>query len=186
MIKNLLLIPIIFLGLWSCGQSEKSTEKNETVVVSDPETLRTEINTITKELRNAKVGPVDKEKGQNLIDKTIQFSEAMPKDTSTANYLFLAGEVARGIGNYDQAIALFKKVHMEYPRSKRAPAAMFLQAFTFENDVKDITKAKKLYNDFLYKFRGHPLEEQIIEILKVIDKSPEDLIKEFKAKQGQE
>ncbi len=170
---------LIFL---SCGGKSQTPSQVLTQKV-DKEQLSKEIDAITNELKEASTAPIDVEKGQLLIDKTKIYVNTFPKEPVSANYLFLSGEVSRGIGKFDQAIEIFRKVHMNYPRSKRAPPALFLQAFTYENDLKDIKKAKKLYNDFLYKFAGDPLEEQIKQILTVIDKSPEELIKEFKAKQ---
>ena len=170
---------VLVISLWACNGQPA-------VKSVDEQSLKAEIEQITNELKQATTTPIDKKKGQKLVDKSVLFAESFPQHADTPAYLFQAGEVSRSIGAHETAVEIFKKVHMEYPRHKRAPAALFLQAFTFENDMKNIEKARKLYKDFLYKFSDDPLVEQVNQILSVIDKSPEEMVKEFRARAKKE
>ena len=56
-------------------------------------------------------------------------------------------------------------------------------AFCYENDLRQKDKAKTLYESFLTKYPNHELAKSVQFSLDNIDKSPEQIIKEFEAKQ---
>ena len=59
---------------------------------------------------------------------------------------------------------------------------MFLQGFTCDNQMRDVEGAKKYYNEFLLKYPDHEYVDQVKELLKNIDISPEELVKSFQKK----
>lgn len=96
--------------------------------------------------------------------------------------MFRAADVARGVGKYGQAIDIWKNLRSLYPDYERSPDALFLTGFTYENNLNEKTQAKELYNQFLEEYPDHALNTQVKQTLDVIDKSPEELIKEFQRK----
>ena len=112
------------------------------------------------------------------------YVEKNPKDTISAMYLFKAGDLSRGLGKFDDAINYWQMLIEKYPDYKRAPDALFLQAFTYENDVKDLDKAKNLYETFLKKYPNHSFAANIPVIIENLGKSPEELIESFKKNQN--
>jgi outer membrane protein assembly factor BamD (BamD/ComL family) len=124
-----------------------------------------------------------KKMAPQLVTQMLEYVKQHPQDTICAKYLLKAGDFQRGLGQFKPALASWDLLQKNYPNSKEAPEGLFLSAFTYENDIKDLEKAKSLYESFLKIYPDHVLAIQVPEILKVLGKSPEELIKAFQAKQ---
>ncbi len=141
--------------------------------------MLSDIQTIERVL-SPKLEKIDKAKALSLITKSELFAQSYPDDSEAASILFKAAEVSQRIGEYGRALKLWDMVYNRYNTYQKAPDALFMQAFVFENDLKDIKLAKMYYGNFLKRYPDHALIDQITIILKNIDKSPEELIKNFK------
>jgi tetratricopeptide (TPR) repeat protein len=108
-------------------------------------------------------------------------------DSLAAEHLFNAGELYRGIGDYTKALETWYIVYRSYDQDEhpKAPHAMFQCGFTYDSvlDKKDL--AKTLYKMFLKRYPDHALAKDVKLLLANLDKSPEDLIKEFQKKNQQ-
>lgn len=123
---------------------------------------------------------------KNYFAGLEKYIEKNPSDTSNiVKHLYKAGELAKAVGLYGYSIKLWGQIQREYPNSPKAGDALFMQAFTFENDLQDKESAKKYYTNFLNRFPNHPFADDAKQLLTLIDKSPEELIKEFEAKNAQ-
>ncbi len=125
-----------------------------------------------------------KKMAPQLVNQMLEYVKEHPQDTICAKYLLKSGDFQRGLGQFQPALASWDLLQKNYPNSKEAPEGLFLSAFTYENDIKDLAKAKSLYESFLKLYPEHVLAIQVPEILKVLGKSPEELIKAFQAKQN--
>ncbi|MCB0643612.1 MAG: tetratricopeptide repeat protein [Phaeodactylibacter sp.] len=146
-------------------------------------TLAAEIQSLQGKLVKAEVVQKDKATAEAFVEKCETYVEQFPEDSLSAQYLFLAADVSRGLGEYGPAIMLWGKVWREYGQYEKAPDALFLQGFVYDNDLKDTTNAKRYYQKFLEKYPDHSYVPQVQQLLSVLGKSPEDLIKEFEARQ---
>ncbi|MEM1322619.1 MAG: tetratricopeptide repeat protein [Bacteroidota bacterium] len=176
--KYAILLIAMLLGLMACSQSKTGAPAQ----TGDKATLEQEIKALETALREQTSSKLDIAKASELIEKSEAYVKAYPKDKNSASLLFRAADVARGIGKYGKAINLWEKVYEEYPDYHRAPDSRFLIGFTYENNLNEKTQAKKHYNQFLENHPDHQLAEQVKQTLAVIDKSPEELIEEFKKK----
>ena len=178
--KNTIILAslIFFCSAFSCNQNG-SLDKPSNEKESNKKTLLNEIEVLQTKLRKAKLVTDEMPAAKELVKKSQSYSELHPQDKKTAAVLFNAADVARGIGDYGKAIQLWGKVWRNYPDFDKAPDAIFMQGFTYENNLKDIQNAKRYYLQFIEKYPKNPLREQAIIALKNLGKSPEDLIKEF-------
>ena len=119
-----------------------------------------------------------------LITGYMAFSEQFPKDSLAPEFLFKAAEVNNGIGKPDVAVDLYKKVYYDYPGYKKAIYCLFLEGFTYETRLNDLTAAANIYQDFLTKYPNHPLADDVKFSLDNIGKSDEELIQQFEANQN--
>src|SRR5262249_53413303 len=113
------------------------------------------------------------------------FTTKYPDDTASASYLFKAAELANGMRRYRDAIDLYGQFREKYPDHHKAAASLFLQAFIYDNNLRDKEKAKQLYSEFLQKYPGHQLASSAtasLEQLK-LGLSDEELIRRFEARQ---
>lgn len=171
---NKILCVTSLLFIMACNQTQ-TISKN----LSKKEWINT-INQLEQKLATQVDATLDMPTAKNLISESEQFAKVYPQDDLAAPYLFKAGDVARGIGQYEKAIQLWQQVAEQYQTYKKAPDALFLQAFTYENDLKDPAKAKSIYEAFLKKHPEHPLAAQVKMIMSVLGKSPEELIELYK------
>ena len=172
----LLMLSILFL-LTSCSSGDTPKTK---AAIPDKTALLADIENMEAQLKDEKVKKIDEILAKRYIAKSDDFVKSFPKDTESPILLYKAAEIARAIGDARSAVQHFGKMHREYPEHSNAPTALFLQAFLFENSLEDRAEAKKYYNHFTDKYPDHQLNKQVKQLLEIIDKSPEEMVKEFK------
>jgi tetratricopeptide (TPR) repeat protein len=170
MIKNIFAVLLISVSLISCGDSRKD--------------YLTKIETLEKELSNDSIKAANVNKVYNLHIAYNGFADKFPNDSLAPVFLFRGGDMCIGLKWKKQAIEFFERVRNEYPDYKRTPDALFLEAFVYEDQVKDLAKAGELYRLFIEKYPQHPYAKDAAALLENLGKSPEDLIREFEAKSG--
>jgi len=108
-------------------------------------------------------------------------------DSLAAEHLFNAGDLYRGVGDYEKALETWYIVYKSYDHDghPKAPHAMFQCGFTYDSVLGKKDLAKTLYNMFLKRYPDHALAKDAKLLLANLDKSPEDLIKEFQKKNKQ-
>jgi len=191
--KSLVLLIFTVTLLFSCGGELKSEgvtnegshskeipPKNLSEGAQNADSLKADIETLIAFFASQKSKELDKAKASELVEKTQHFVAAFPDDPNGGGYLFMAGEVSRALKRYEDAINIFTKVESDYPEHEKAAAALFLKAFTYEENLRNTDFAKKYYQEFLSKYPNHELTEEVKKLLAVVDLSPEELIKRFK------
>lgn len=130
--------------------------------------------------------------GFNLRDITAYAKEAnlyisIYGDSLAAEHLFNAADLYRGAGDYDKALETWYIVYKSYDRDghPKAPHAMFQCGFTYDSVLNNKDLARTLYKMFLKRYPDHSLAKDAKLLLANLDKSPEDLIKEFQKKNKQ-
>ena len=107
-------------------------------------------------------------------------------DSLAAEHMFSAAELALAVQDYTGALDYWRNIYQAYKKENhpKVPHSIFMVGYTYENilDKKDL--AKRMYKILLRDHPNHELVKDVKEILANIDKSPEDLIKEFQRKKG--
>ena len=101
-----------------------------------------------KQLVTEETGEMDTELAGRIVEMSEAFSNANPEGPNTAEILFKAGDIARGMGAQGKAIQLWGEVWRSFPESKYAAYSLFFQGFTFDNDLQDKDMAMKYYQEF--------------------------------------
>lgn len=180
--KITLLCIVLFSSFYACNSSGQSKIENEKT------NLEKTIQALHTKILEQKDVTKDTEVAKELVTKSQLFANRFPQDSMTAIYLFRAADISRGLGDYTLAIDLWGKVNREYSKFKRAPDALFLQGFTYDKDLENAEQAKIYYQKFLEQYPEHPLIKDVSLMLQYlnVDKTPEELIQEFKEKSGEE
>ncbi|MEM6967214.1 MAG: hypothetical protein AAF573_20800 [Bacteroidota bacterium] len=104
-------------------------------------------------------------------------------DSLAAEYVFNAADLYQGIGEYKRALELWYLVYKGYDKKHpKAPHAMFQCGFTYDTVLERKDLAKTLYSMFLKSYPNHALASDVKILMKNLNKSPEDLVKEFQKK----
>lgn len=135
------------------------------------------INNLEKEIGAA--GQPPPEKLDSLQNALIAYADAFPKDSVSVKNLAKAGETARLSRQFDKAMEIFDRIQKNYPDSREATTAMFLKAFTLDNDLKKFDEAKTAYEAFLAKYPTDEFADDAQFLLKNLGKSPEEIVKGF-------
>jgi tetratricopeptide (TPR) repeat protein len=170
---------VLITILTSC----KNSNKIPSSLAEFDQTEKSIIDKLAVQQAQAVNDTVIKKETKNLITGLEAYIEKNPKDTANVvKHLYKVGELAKAVGLFGNSIKLWGQIQREYPLHPKAGDALFMQAFTFENDLQDKDSAKKYYMDFLKRFPDHSFANDAKQLLSMIDKSPEELIKEFEAK----
>jgi tetratricopeptide (TPR) repeat protein len=143
--------------------------------------LKKEIVQYEKDMLKDTTGFLDKSTASKFIQTSVQLAEQTEPDTAAANLYFKAASVARSLNDFPKSIEIWKKVIEKFPTHENAPLAIFLTAFTYENDLHLPDKAKAAYYQLIEKYPNHELAVTAKVVMQHFDKSPEELIKLYEA-----
>ena len=170
-ITYLLLIAILFSAsfLTSCRK-----EMKREAALKDLKTVESE--TLGK-------STVDPQLGRKLLERYEYFANTFPEDSANAiNCLIKAGEVANSMQDGRAAEQLLISALQKYPNHEKTPKALFMLAFCYENTLAEQAKAGERYKEFLQKYPNDKLAASAQASLQNLGKTPEELVKEFEAK----
>lgn len=124
----------------------------------------------------------DKKKADAFIEIAETYAALLEKSNpdKKVDLLLMAGALAKTIGNPNKAVQLYYNVGEKMPGHPKAPTALFMQAFIYENDLQDMEKAKAAYELFLERYPNDPdYADDAQTALKLLGKSPEEIIRQF-------
>jgi TolA-binding protein len=172
MMNRYIVIPILamVIAVASCNQANKSAEP--TIAQLEKELFDEEV-IFTEE---------GKQKALKLSQLYITYADENPLDTLSATYLFKAADITMNMGSAAKAIELYNRVIYSYPDFRKAPECLFLVAYIYENNFANYGKAKELYEQFIQLYPENEFADDASISIENMGKSPEELIKEFEAK----
>ena len=163
-----ILIFLSFIAIFTACKDAKKEAAISTIKASEL--------SLTKDLTK-----IDSKAANDLIKQYDDFIAAYPKDTLSASMMFKAADISRGIGAFGKAIKYWGDMGEFFSTYRKTADGMFLQAFTFENDLGDKEQAKHYYQKFLEKYPTHEFAKDAKKALEQIDIPVEQLIKTFEA-----
>ena len=122
---------------------------------------------------------VDFQAANDYIRICELFAVLKPQDGLSPDYLHKAGETARAIRAFPKAVEIYDRIYVNYPTYEKAAQALFLKAFTYDNDLGDKATAKVLYEEFLTKFPEDDFADDTQFLLANLGKNDEEIIKSF-------
>lgn len=165
--KNIVLIAVMSL-VAACQSGPTQSE------------MVTTIKSIETEIKGSQ--QPSNEKLIEYENALMLYADAFPADSLSAKYLTKAGETARVLQQFDKVLEISSKIEKTYPNSKEAAAAMFMKAFTLDNDLKRYDKAKQAYEAFIAKYPNDEFADDAQFLLNNLGKSAEEIVKEFEKK----
>lgn len=181
--KNIIYLLIICCSLTACGQGENSSKTitdKTTVSEVDKVELAAEIKALEDKLLQIQDARKDTTSASAMIEKTELYVATFPTDSLTPYLLFRAGDVARGAEKPEKAIALWDSVWRNYEDHRIAPGSLFAQAFTYDAQLGNKKEAERYYRKFIHLYPSHQLIPQVRELVRSVNKSPEELVRDFK------
>lgn len=146
---------------------------------SPRENAEKEIMQLETQLIEEYEGIIDLELGQQMISAYLAYAEQFPSDSVSAVYLFKAGEVCQGIGEYEQSLDLFTQIKTDYPNHAKAPIALFLIGFVTDNHLNSPEAAKQAYQEFINTYPNHALAKDARILIEQAGLDDMRIIREF-------
>lgn len=188
--KNIFYLFLIGCALTACGQAtpeatsstESTTKKKSKFVAQTAPELAAEIRTLEEKLLKIQDAKKDPETAAAMIQKSELYARSFPTDSLSPYLLFRAGDVARGVELTEKAINLWNIVWHDYKDHRIAPGSLFAQAFTYDAQLGNKEEAQRYYQLFLKKYPNNQLTDQVKQLLSMVNKSPEKLVRDFQKK----
>lgn len=161
-ILNLLIVLSVFLSACTPNKEKlnKSIANHEATVIND------------------QLGLVDSI-ANKLVMEYVEYADLYPEDSKSPVYLYKAADLSNGLGMPLNAIKLYERVYADFNAYEKAPLCLFISGFIYENQVRNMDKAREKYELFLEKYPEHQLRHDVEVTLKNLGKTPEEIIQEF-------
>ncbi len=121
----------------------------------------------------------DEKKVENTINAYKSFAKEYQSDSMAPEYLFKAADLYRLKDEPKKALTIYQKIRDKHKDFRKAAHCLFLQGFVFENEIGDLNKARKKYQEFIDEYPDHELADDARFSLKNLGKSPEEIIDNF-------
>ncbi len=131
------------------------------------------------QLTNKETGKIDVKVANNFVAAAEIHAMLQPDDSENPNNLHKAGEIARSMRAFPKAIDIYSWIYTQYPESNKAAQSLFMSAFTYDNELKQVDKAKALYNEFLKRYPNDDFADDTKFLLEHLGKSNEEIIEGF-------
>ncbi len=153
---------------------------------SSHDRLQGEIKALEDSLFADATKMIDRKMAQELIEKYVEFADAYPQDPEAPATLFKAGDMAMNLNMPQKAIDIFDRIMGTYPDYEKTPQCLFLKGYVYENDFRDLPRAKEIYEEFLQKYPDDDFADDAAISIQNLGKTPEELIREFEEKNKQQ
>lgn len=191
---SLLLLTLLFV---SCGNGS-STETTEEAAPSifaaaetalggteSPQAISKLLMDNFSNVSDAQTGALNVQASEDFVRIAEAFSNKYPSDTTAALPLYRAAEVVRALNDPRKTAAIYQTIYERYPSFSKAPEALFMLGFTYDEDLKNLEEAKKVYNDFLERHPDHSFADDTEMLLKNLGKSDEEILRELEKQAGE-
>lgn len=150
---------------------------------ADMGAIRTQLMQMIEEVKgkiyDESTNQLSAEFSADYVEKCQMFAQLMPEDEQSPQLLFQAGETARSSRNFSKALQIYDVIYQQYNSFEKAPQALFLKAFTLDNDLKRFDQAKTIYQDFLAKYPNDEFADDTQFLLDNLGKPDDEIIKNF-------
>lgn len=187
-------LPLLLIG---CGADKAETNDDVATAAEVPPAPKSDVFNAAAEALETDRGPkevtdlllanfkfVSNEAGE-LDDAAIaqymavvnQLTRKYPDDTLVAPALYRSADLLRAKGADVQVANVYHKLRTDYPSYSKAGEALFMEAFTYDENLKDYEKAKPLYEKFIEEYPGHTFADDARIMLNNLGKSSEEMIR---------
>jgi len=143
------IIKKLYLQVFPNGTQAAAAKQ---ALASSPKSMVEDITALGSSMYDETTHKVDFQAANDYIRVCELFALLQPKNSQSPEYLHKAGETARAIRAFPKAVAIYDWIYTQYPNYEKAAQALFLKAFTYDNDLNDKATAKTLYESFLQKY----------------------------------
>jgi len=125
---------------------------------------------------DAKEGKLNEDLARKFVDVCEAYALSAPSQPDVPEFLHKAAETARTMRTLPKALSLYDWILEDYNGHEKAPQALFLKAFTYDNNLNDTANARKYYTAFLEKYPNDEFADDTQFLLENLGKSDEEML----------
>jgi len=182
MIKTLSFCALALL-LFSCGSETKQESAEASLDVISFNDLSEKIEANNNAISEAEDATVLIPLANNQVLLCETFSVRFGDDEHAAEYVYWGAKAARAAQRANKAIKMYDIIINKYPSYEKAPEAMFLKGFIYDEDLNDKEKAKAAYEALIGKFPTHRLAKDAAVLMEQLYMTDDELIDFLKQKE---
>jgi len=152
-------------------------------ILTDSMDLHAEIDSLRTRIYNDATNKYDSEVSNNFIGTCEMHGLLLPEDPASPDLLYEAARTAGYIRSFPMAVYLYEWVYTRYPEYPKASQALFMMAFTYDNEMGMADKARELYGEFLQKYPSDDFADDAQVLLQNLGKSEEEVLKTLQQEQ---
>ena len=176
--KNYLILLFISTLFVACGGNDSSTkEEDDLIPTVDYDTYMVEIKALEDAI-NTEESPSDSLLKEGII-KFQEFAGFFPEDPKAPDYLLKASDFSYTTKQFEKSVKILSRIMADYPDYERMEDVMFNKASHLDFELRDTTRAKEAYQEFIDKYPNSELVDDAETRIKNIRFSAEDLIEIF-------
>lgn len=130
-------------------------------------------------------GALNPTESKNFVTIAEALADKNPNDTLAALPLYKAAEVVRAMNDPKKATLIYERIHNDYTSFSKAPEALFMLAFTYDENLNDLEAAKATYEKFLRLYPDNVFAESTPMLLENLGKSDEEILRQLEEQQEQ-
>ncbi len=154
----------------------------EKVLGTKPIPLRQWIQGLAAKMYDDSLHQFNESAATQYVDATEAYVLINPNDPESPDLLNKAAETARSLKTYTKAISLYDWVIEKYPTSKLAAQALFLKAFTFDNELHDLESARFYYQEFIKRYPTNDFADDAKVLMDNLGKSDQEFLQNIQNK----
>lgn len=131
-------------------------------------------------------GRIDLRRANDFITGASVYALISPDGDQAPDLLYKAAETARTVQAFSKAIELYDWLLERYPDFEKVSQAMFLKAFTLDNDLRRLDEARRIYEDFLATYPQDDFADDAKFLLDNLGKTDEEIIQSFGGSQAEQ
>jgi len=144
--------------------------------------LASKIEDMAHQVYNDSTKRIDNEMAKQYIAACEEYAVKFATDSLAPTLLLKAAEASRNIRDYNTALKIYDQIIIDFPTYEKAPQALFLKAFTVDDNMGKKEEAKVIYEEFLEKYPDDDFAESARFMLDNLYKSDAEIIKGFEEK----
>jgi tetratricopeptide (TPR) repeat protein len=156
---------------------------SKTLKIQNPCSITLAPNIILSQLYKNQLNPKSKQvnvqMAKELIESVRLFSVFFPEHPETSKHLMHAAEAARNIQDFKTGVDFYNLIVKVYPKSKESEQALFILGFSYDNDLRDVEKARVTYRKFLALYPNSDYAKDIEFSLENLGKTNTEIIQDF-------
>ena len=131
------------------------------------------------EAEMGKMDHLDTATARNLLDEYFHYAEAAPDDSLAPYMLYRAGDLLKEMdtASRQRSVEVFRRAENDYPDHPIAGKAAFMQAFVYDEYLKEKEKAIAQYERFIAEYPNHPLVADAKALKEFAQESEEEQMK---------